>query len=218
MHRVAEEEFSDALDDVERRLLLEAKSRACAPQRSVSAGSITSSLSARAYRVRHRSSAMIRSLMFTVAGMVPFVPYLFGPRARTLPSRDERAEVHSHERHRRGGQDSSRHLLFRCAAIFRSATTSKRARSAWPGPAYHERGRGRLLGFSADDLWVTVYEEDDEAFGLWREIAGLSEERIQRSVKTRTTGRPASRTQAHSCSEIFDRAILAYAVKGLCDR
>ena len=35
-------------------------------------------------------------------------------------------------------------------------------------------------GFNPDDVWVTVYHDDDEAFSLWREIAGLPEERIQR--------------------------------------
>ncbi|MEQ1569066.1 MAG: alanine--tRNA ligase [Myxococcota bacterium] len=32
----------------------------------------------------------------------------------------------------------------------------------------------------AERLWVTVYEEDDEAFALWRERVGVPESRIQR--------------------------------------
>ncbi|HZD72470.1 MAG TPA: alanine--tRNA ligase, partial [Actinomycetota bacterium] len=35
------------------------------------------------------------------------------------------------------------------------------------------------LGFEADRVWATVYLDDDEAFGLWREV-GLPAERIQR--------------------------------------
>jgi hypothetical protein len=29
------------------------------------------------------------------------------------------------------------------------------------------------LGFDEKDLWVTVYEEDDEAIELWTKIAGI---------------------------------------------
>ncbi|MET0191688.1 MAG: alanine--tRNA ligase, partial [Pseudonocardia sediminis] len=35
-------------------------------------------------------------------------------------------------------------------------------------------------GFDPERIWVTVFETDDEAIELWREIAGLPEERIQR--------------------------------------
>ncbi len=36
------------------------------------------------------------------------------------------------------------------------------------------------LGFPAEQLVVTVYEDDDEAFGIWRDEIGLPEERIFR--------------------------------------
>jgi len=36
------------------------------------------------------------------------------------------------------------------------------------------------LGFPGDQLVVTVYEDDDEAFGIWRDEIGLPEERIFR--------------------------------------
>jgi alanyl-tRNA synthetase len=37
-----------------------------------------------------------------------------------------------------------------------------------------------FLGFDPDTIWVTVYEDDAEAAGLWRKVAGLKDERIQR--------------------------------------
>lgn len=46
---------------------------------------------------------------------------------------------------------------------------------------------------STRDLWVTVYEDDDEARNLWREIAGLPEERIQglgKDTNYWSTGQP----------------------------
>ncbi len=38
-----------------------------------------------------------------------------------------------------------------------------------------------VLGFEVDRLWVTVYETDDEAAAIWRDVIGLAPERIQRA-------------------------------------
>ena len=38
----------------------------------------------------------------------------------------------------------------------------------------------RWLGLDPDKLWVTVYEDDDEAYAIWRDVVGVPEERIQR--------------------------------------
>ncbi|MBI2887425.1 MAG: alanine--tRNA ligase [Chloroflexi bacterium] len=37
-----------------------------------------------------------------------------------------------------------------------------------------------VLRLPKERLWVTVYQDDDEAFGLWRELAGVPAERIVR--------------------------------------
>jgi alanyl-tRNA synthetase len=36
------------------------------------------------------------------------------------------------------------------------------------------------LGLDPERLWVTVYEKDDEAHGLWSEVNGFDPRRIQR--------------------------------------
>ncbi|NTW42811.1 MAG: alanine--tRNA ligase, partial [Cellulomonadaceae bacterium] len=54
-----------------------------------------------------------------------------------------------------------------------------------------------------DKVWVTVYQDDDEAAALWRRIAGLPDERIQRRGKKDNywhTGQPGP---AGPCSEIY---------------
>jgi alanyl-tRNA synthetase len=37
-----------------------------------------------------------------------------------------------------------------------------------------------VLGLPADKIWVTVFRDDDEAYGLWQEVAGVPPERIVR--------------------------------------
>jgi alanyl-tRNA synthetase len=70
------------------------------------------------------------------------------------------------------------------------------------------------FGFNERDLWVTVYEEDDVAFDLWRRIAGLPENRIQRLGKEEnywSTGQPGP---AGPDSEIFFDRGPAYGADG----
>ncbi|GMA27615.1 alanine--tRNA ligase [Arenivirga flava] len=70
------------------------------------------------------------------------------------------------------------------------------------------------LGFSPEDLWVTVYEDDDEAREIWRRVAGLPDERIQglgKDTNYWSTGQPGP---AGPCSEIFFDRGPAYGVDG----
>ena len=61
----------------------------------------------------------------------------------------------------------------------------------------------RELGLAADRLLVTVYAEDDEAFELWRKIAGLPERRIIRIGTSDNFWSMGETGPCGPCSEIF---------------
>ena len=154
------------------------------------------------------------SLMFTVAGMVPFVPYLSG----LVPAPYDRATsvqkcIRTNDIEEVG--KTPRHgTFFQMCGNFSFGDYFKEGaiRFAWDLLTTSEAEGG--LGFEAKDLWVTVYEDDDEAFGLWREIAGLPEERIQRLGKDTnywSTGQPGP---AGPCSEIFFDLGPEYGIDG----
>ena len=86
----------------------------------------------------------------------------------------------------------------RCSATSRSATTS-RTRAielAWNLVT-------KEFGLPKDRLLVTVYLEDDEAFDLWKKIAGLPDSRIIR-IPTSDNFWPMGDTgPCGPCSEIF---------------
>ncbi|MGA7149740.1 MAG: alanine--tRNA ligase, partial [Microbacterium sp.] len=154
------------------------------------------------------------ALLFTVAGMVPFIPYLSGdvpaPFARAADNQkcirtNDIEEVGKTPRHGTFFQmlgNWSFGDYFKAGAI----------RFAWELLTSAEEDGG--LAFDPKDLWVTVYEEDDEAFGLWQEIAGFPEERIQRLGKDTnywSTGLPGP---AGPCSEIFFDRGPEYGIDG----
>jgi alanyl-tRNA synthetase len=142
------------------------------------------------------------TLLFTVAGMVPFVPYLTGlvpppyPRATSVQKCIRTNDIEEVGKTPRHG------TFFQMAGNFSFGDYFKEQaiEYAWELLTTPESGGG--YGFLEKDLWVTVYEEDDEAFRHWRKI-GVPEERIQRlgmDTNYWSTGQPGP---AGPCSEIF---------------
>ncbi|HDP95374.1 MAG TPA: alanine--tRNA ligase [Candidatus Aminicenantes bacterium] len=64
----------------------------------------------------------------------------------------------------------------------------------------------RNYGFSPEQLWVSVFREDDEAFRIWRERIGVPEARIARMDEADNFWQMGDTGPCGPCSEIhFDR-------------
>ena len=61
----------------------------------------------------------------------------------------------------------------------------------------------REFGLPKDRLWVTVYHDDDEAFDLWKRVAGLPESRIVRIATSDNFWAMGDTGPCGPCSEIF---------------
>ncbi|MFK0401140.1 alanine--tRNA ligase [Microbacterium sp. NPDC090225] len=120
------------------------------------------------------------SLMFTVAGMVPFVPYLTGvvpsphPRIADLQKCIRTNDIEE------VGKTARHGTFFQMLGNWSFGDYFKEGaiRYAWELLTSSEADGG--FAFDEKDLWVTVYETDDEAESIWRDIIGLKPERIQR--------------------------------------
>jgi alanyl-tRNA synthetase len=146
------------------------------------------------------------TVMFTIAGMVPFIPYLTG----VVPAPFDRAAdlqkcIRTNDIEEVG--KTARHgTFFQMLGNWSFGDYFKEGaiEYAWELLTSSESSGG--LGFDEKDLWVTVFEDDDEAAALWHKIAGLPVERIQRMGREDNywhTGQPGP---AGPCSEIyFDR-------------
>ena len=143
------------------------------------------------------------SLLFTVAGMVPFIPYLTGqepapyPRAVSVQKCVRTVDIEEVGKTTRHGTFFQMNGNFSFGDYFKEGAITL----AWELVTGSQNDGG--YGFDPDTIWVTVYQEDDEAFGLWQKIAGLPEERIQRRGRKDNywhTGQPGP---GGPCSEIY---------------
>ncbi|HYY08057.1 MAG TPA: alanine--tRNA ligase [Actinomycetota bacterium] len=143
-------------------------------------------------------------LLLTNAGMNQFIPYFLGqsepdhPRAVTAQKvmRTNDIEV--------VGRDARHETFFEMLGNFSFGDYFKAEAIRWAHELVTED-----YGIDHDLLWVTVFEEDEEAVQAWIEIAGIAPERIVRRGLVDRYGEPANYWWTHTagpagpCSEIF---------------
>ena len=120
------------------------------------------------------------NLLFVVAGMVPFIPYLTG---REAPPYKRAVSVQKCLRTNdieEVGKTTRHGTFFQMNGNFSFGDYFKEdaIEFAWKLVTAGQENGG--YGFDPDTIWVTVFRDDDEAAQLWKQVAGLSDERIQR--------------------------------------
>ena len=143
------------------------------------------------------------SLLFTVAGMVPFIPYLTGrepapyPRATSVQKCVRTLDIEEVGKTTRHGTFFQMNGNFSFGDYFKEGAIQH----AWEliTGAVEDGG----LGFDPEKIWATVYLDDDEAADAWHRIAGLPKERIQRLGKKDNYWHTGAPGPAGPCSEIY---------------
>jgi alanyl-tRNA synthetase len=120
------------------------------------------------------------SILFTIAGMVPFIPYLTGvvpapyPRAADVQKCIRTNDIEEVGKTARHGTFFQMAGNWSFGDYFKEGAISY----AWELLTMPESEGG--FGFDEKDLWVTIYETDDEAEAIWRDVIGVPLNRIQR--------------------------------------
>lgn len=119
------------------------------------------------------------TVLFTVAGMVPFKPYFVGDEAAPY-----KRAVSVQKCARAGGKHNDlddvgrtkRHLVFfEMMGNFSFGDYFKSDAIPWSWELVTD-----VFGFDGDQLWITVHESDDEAEQIWHDVVGVPMNRIQR--------------------------------------
>jgi alanyl-tRNA synthetase len=142
------------------------------------------------------------TLMFTNAGMVQFKNVFTGaekrPYSRAATSQKCVRAGGKHNDLDNVGYTARHHTFFEMLGNFSFGDYFKEhaIELAWNLIT-------REFGLPVDRLMVTVYHEDDEAFGLWKKIAGLPDSKIIRIATSDNFWAMGDTGPCGPCSEIF---------------
>ncbi|WP_188069491.1 alanine--tRNA ligase [Mycobacterium pseudoshottsii] len=120
------------------------------------------------------------NLLFVNAGMVQFVPFFLGQRTPPYATATSIQKCIRTPDIDEVGITTRHNTFFQMAGNFSFGDYFKRGaiELAWALLTNSVADGG--YGLDPEKLWATVYLDDDEAAGLWREVAGLPADRIQR--------------------------------------
>jgi alanyl-tRNA synthetase len=154
------------------------------------------------------------TLMFTVAGMVPFIPYMTGlvpapyKRATSVQKCVRTLDIEEVGKTTRHGTFFQMNGNFSFGDYFKKEAIAY----AWEFLTSSKAKGG--LELDPELLWVTVYQDDDESIKIWRDVANVPIERIQKRGMADnywSTGQPGP---AGPCSEIYYDRGPAYGSEG----
>ena len=142
------------------------------------------------------------TLLFTNAGMVPFKDVFLGREQReysraTSSQRCVRAGG-KHNDLENVGYTARHHTFFEMLGNFSFGDYFKREAIQYAWAFLTED-----LGLPAEKLWVTVFEEDDEAADIWLKEIGVSAERFSRIGAKDNFWQMGDTGPCGPCSEIF---------------
>lgn len=154
------------------------------------------------------------TLMFVVAGMVPFIPYMTGVepapylRATSVQKCVRTLDIDE------VGKTTRHGTFFQMNGNFSFGDYFKKEAIAFAWELLTNPIDKGGLGFDPEKLWATVYEDDDESIRYWLEQTSIPAERIQRRGMADNYWSTGQRGPAGPCSEIyFDRGP-RYGVEG----
>ncbi|MGZ4211843.1 MAG: alanine--tRNA ligase [Actinomycetota bacterium] len=153
------------------------------------------------------------TLLFTVAGMVPFKPYFSGERPVEFPRAASCQKSIRTNDIEIVGLTARHQTLFEMLGNFSFGDYFKEDAIRWAWELSTEH-----FHLDPDRLWVTTFESDDESVRIWRDVVGVPSERIVRRGADDNFWWMGVAGPGGPCSEIFyDRGPAFGEVEGFQD-
>jgi len=115
------------------------------------------------------------TVLLTIAGMVPFKPIFLGQRTPEFNRATTSQKCIRTNDIENVGRTKRHHTFFEMLGNFSFGDYFKEQAIAWGWEI-----STKVFGFSPNNLVVSVFEDDDEAFAIWRDQIGVPEARIKR--------------------------------------
>ncbi|PSO76546.1 MAG: alanine--tRNA ligase [Cyanobacteria bacterium QS_4_48_99] len=138
------------------------------------------------------------TVLLTIAGMLPFKPIFLGQRTPPHPRATTSQKCIRNNDIENVGRTARHHTFFEMLGNFSFGDYFKEKAIAW---AWELSTEG--FGLSADRIFPTVFEEDDEAFEIWRDQMGIPAHRIYRLGEEENYWHAGPTGPCGPCSELY---------------
>ena len=138
------------------------------------------------------------TLLFTIAGMVPFKPYYLGimkPEVTRAVTSQKCVRTNDIDN---VGRTARHHTFFEMLGNFSWGDYFKYEAITWAWEFLTD-----VIGLDGSRLYATIYKDDEEAYSVWRNTVGLPDERIYRFDKDENFWFMGNQGPCGPCSEIL---------------
>ncbi|MCC5627841.1 alanine--tRNA ligase [Nostoc sphaeroides CHAB 2801] len=138
------------------------------------------------------------TVLLTIAGMLPFKPIFLGQRTPEFKRATTSQKCIRTNDIENVGRTKRHHTFFEMLGNFSFGDYFKEQAIAWGWEISTQ-----VFGFSPQNLVVSVFKEDDEAFGIWRDQIGVPVARIKRLGEDDNFWVSGPTGPCGPCSEIY---------------
>ncbi|PPS42714.1 alanine--tRNA ligase [Chroococcidiopsis sp. TS-821] len=138
------------------------------------------------------------TVLLTIAGMLPFKPIFLGQRLPEFKRATTSQKCIRTNDIENVGRTKRHHTFFEMLGNFSFGDYFKEQAIAWGWEISTE-----VFGLPAERLVVSVFEEDDEAYAIWRDKIGVPETRIKRMGEEDNFWASGPTGPCGPCSEIY---------------
>ncbi|MEL6440631.1 MAG: alanine--tRNA ligase [Cyanobacteria bacterium J06621_8] len=138
------------------------------------------------------------TVMLTIAGMLPFKPIFLGQRQAPQPRATTSQKCIRTNDIENVGRTARHHTFFEMLGNFSFGDYFKEQAIAWAWELSTQ-----VYQLPAERIIVSVFQEDDDAFAIWRDQIGIPAHRIQRMGEKDNFWKSGATGPCGPCSELY---------------